>query len=483
MACQAGQQETAIQSLEQAIRLKPDDVEAYYNLGLAFQGLRRFNAAIACYHRALELNPSFAEAWNNLGNVFKKQQKLDSAVACYRRTIELRPNDAQPHSNLGHALQELGNLDEAVSYCRRAIKLNPELADAHVNLGQALQKLGELVEAEKHFSKALELDSGCAEAHLNQSMLKLLKGDFERGWTEYEWRWKTGQVPVRQFPQPRWNGESLAENTIMIRAEQGLGDAIQFIRYANAVKALGGTVVVECQKSLVKLLANCPGIDRLVGQGDELPPFDFHAPLLSLPGVFKTTLDTIPAKVPYVFADPALVDEWREKLSGIDGFRIGINWHGRGGQGSFRLRDIPLDHFAALTNIRGVRLISLQKGDGREELKGAAGRLPIVDLGEDVDGAHGPFLDTAAIMKNVDLVITSDTAIPHLAGALGVPVWLALPSVADWRWLLERSDSPWYPTMRLFRQKKAGDWAGVFEEIVAALRDLISVRQNRSVAV
>jgi len=228
-------------------------------------------------------------------------------------------------------------------------------------------------------------------------------------------------------------------------------------------------VVVECQKRLAILLANAPGIDQLIPEGQEPPAFDFHAPLLSLPGVFQTVLATIPSTVPYLFADPALIAYWREKLDQVPGFRIGINWHGRVGDPHAARRDIPLEHILPLAQLPGVRLISLQKSAKPNAQTDSRNQLPLVDLGDDVDRTRGAFVDTAAIMMNLDLVISSDTSVVHLAGALGVPVWVLLPSTPDWRWLLDRSDSPWYPTMRLFRQKAPGDWSGVFAEIHQAL--------------
>jgi len=295
-------------------------------------------------------------------------------------------------------------------------------------------------------------------------MIWLLQGDFERGWPEYEWRWNTAEQPPLHFEQPQWMGEPLDGKTILLHAEQGFGDTIQFVRYATFIKNLGATVILECPKPLIPLLASCRAVDRVVEQGELRESYDFHAPLLSLPTVFKTSLTTIPATVPYLFADPRLVDRWREALAGIRGFRIGINWRGRPGRGAYRRRDIPLELFASLAALPGVQLISLQR-EGDVDLASFANRASIVAPGSDIDTANGAFMDTAAIMKNLDLVITSDTSIPHLAGALGVPVWLALPFVPDWRWLLNRSDSPWYPTMRIFRQRSATDWLDVFKQI------------------
>jgi len=255
----------------------------------------------------------------------------------------------------------------------------------------------------------------------------------------------------------------------LLHAEQGLGDTIQFIRYASLVNRMFANVFVEAQKPLLKLLANVSGIDRLIASGVDLPASDFHAPLFSLPAIFKTSVDTIPAKVPYLFADPSIESHWRKRLEQVPGFRIGINWHGRPGKGAFRYRNIPLECFAPLADLPGVQLISLQKGAGRSELIDSKLAQRVLDFGDEIDQDHGAFVDAAAIMKNLDLVIACDTSIPHVAGALGVPVWLALPFAPDWRWLLDRKDSPWYPTMRLFRQTTRGDWTGVFSEIQTAI--------------
>jgi hypothetical protein len=296
----------------------------------------------------------------------------------------------------------------------------------------------------------------------------LASGEFDRGWTEYEWRWKAGQLPKLKYEKPRWNHEPLSRKTILLYAEQGLGDVLQFIRYAPLVKALGARVIVECPKPLARLLTTCPGVDQTIPPGDEPPPFDFHAPLLSLPRLFNTSVATIPSRVPYLSANAELVAYWREKLKTLRGLRVAINWRGRSGQGFFRLRDIPLNHFVSLAPLP-ISLVSLQQGATPQELAEVNARLPIFHPGDDFDQSHGSFMDTAAIMQNVDLVISSDTSLPHLAGALGVTTWIALPFVAGWQWMRERTDSPWYPSVRLFRQKSPEEWSGVFCEIRAAL--------------
>ena len=276
--------------------------------------------------------------------------------------------------------------------------------------------------------------------------------------------------------QPRWDGSPLEGRTILLCYEQGHGDTMQFIRYAEMVKQQGGTVIVECQAPLVRLLAGCAGVDQVIAHGEPRPPFDVHIPLLNLPGVFHTSLETVPAKVPYLAPDPEAVTQWKKKLGRKKGLKIGIAWQGNPDFRKDCFRSIPLTHFGMLAETPGVRLFSLQFGTGREQLAQYVDSWPITDLGDEL----GDFSNTAAIMKNLDLVITSDSAPAHLAGALGLPVWVALTFAPDWRWMAKRADSPWYPTMRLFRQTKHGDWAGVLQEIQAALAELVSPAQKTS---
>jgi len=471
-----GKTDDAIACYRRALELDPNYAEAHSQLGNALSERGKFDEAVANYRRALELRPELVEAYTNLGMSLTEVGQFEEAVACHHQALALQPDFAEVHSNLGGTLQKQGKLEDAAACYRRAVELKPGLAEAHVNLGNAETALGRYADAEGSYRRALTLKADYPDAHTGLAAIKLLRGEFESGWKEYEWRWRCRRMRPRDFRQPVWDGGPLRGKTILLHAEQGLGDTLQFIRYAPLVKAQGGQVVVDVQRPLLKLLAQSRGIDRLMGHGNQLPEFDVHAPLLSLPRIFQTTLETVPATIPYVFAEPWLVAEWREKLAHLNGFRIGINWHGRAGHGEFRNRNIPLEQFGALARLSAVNLISLQKGEGSEELLEARQRAPIVDLGPEFDTAHGAFMDTAAVMKNLDLVITSDTSIPHLAGALGVRVWVALPYAADWRWLLDRSDSPWYPTTRLFRQKRPGDWAGVFDEMETALQNEMARR-------
>jgi Flp pilus assembly protein TadD len=500
LAHQVGRSDVAIEYISQALRLRPDYAEAHSNLGMALAEQEKLTAAVASYQQALRLKPDLAEAHNNLANLFRQQGKLAAAVASYQQALRLKPGYAEAHSNLGVALLEQGKVTEAVACHQQALCFRPDIAEAHTNLGMALAEQGKLAEAvachqqavrlrpnlaEPHnnlgvaladqgrlteaatcYEQALRLKPDYPDAHLNLAYSWFLRGDLEAGWPGYEWRWKRRGAAQPSFRQPLWDGSSLQDQTILLFAEQGLGDTLQFIRYAPIVQQHGGTVIVQCQEPLLRLLATSAGIDRLVPEGAAVPPFDVQAPLLSLPRILRTTLATIPAQVPYLSVDPASSAHWQRQLSGVEGLKVGIAWQGNPEHPRDRRRSVPLLAFAPLAGVPGVRLVSLQKGPGREQLPAMADRLGLLDMADHLQD----FADTAALISHLDLVITVDTAVAHLAGALGIAVWLALPSTPDWRWLRERENSPWYPSMRLFRQSTWGDWPEVFERLTEALR-------------
>ena len=474
---QQGGLDAAAVSLQKALQLRPHFPEAHCNLGTLFLFQGKFECAIECYESALRFQPNLADAHLNLGKAYHELRRYPEAEASSRRAPELSPAHAGAWANLGSALQCLGRLDEALACCQRAVNCEPQSPEAHLNLGNAFLVMGKMPEAVAAFDHALRLRPGFPDAHLGRSLALLLAGDFERGWEEYEWRWQTEKVAKRYFEQPPWDGSPLDGRTILLHAEQGLGDTLQFIRYAPLVRQCGGQVIVECQKALVTLLSRSPGFDQLIGYGSALPHFDVHLPLMSLPRVFRTTLETVPNSVPYIFPDPDLVVRWRKQLSGLQGLKIGVAWQGRPDSiGGYR-RAIPLKCFVPLAHVAGVHLISLQKGFGREQIDDLPDDFPIVNLGSPLD-ENGAFADTAAIMKVLDLVVTADTAIPHLAGALGVPVWLALSTGPAFHWLLARDDSPWYPTMRLFREREMGNFVEVFERMAEQLRDRLEGTQR-----
>jgi hypothetical protein len=321
----------------------------------------------------------------------------------------------------------------------------------------------------------LELQPDLPEARKNRGIARLQAGDFAGGWEDYEWRWQCPELSARRLTQPLWDGSPLEGKAILLHAEQGLGDTLQFIRYAPRVKNRGGRVIVACQRSLIPLLRGCQGIDEIVGLGDPPSAFEVHAPLMSLPRIFNTTLDNVPADVPYIEPDARLVDYWRGELKSIGGFKVGVAWQGSPEFRFDRLRSVPLVNFAPVADLPGVTLISLQKGYGSDQISAIADRPNVLDWSSRLDETSGPFLDTAAVMRSLDLMITSDTATAHLAGAIGVPVWVAIPFSPDWRWLRDRDDNPWYPTMRLFRQQRRGDWEHVFRRMATALAQQIGV--------
>jgi Flp pilus assembly protein TadD len=470
----AGHFEEAIASLREVVRLDPTHAAAHNDLGVLLADRGRCEEAAACFRRALALQPDFVPAHNNLGKALTEQGRAPQAIECFREAIRLDPNYATAYNGLGVALDANGQRDEAMTAYERALAIKPDYADAHNNIGQLLAERGQSAEALARFDRAHQLQPDLASVRNNRSMILLQQGDFSRGWPEYEARLQLPAAPTRPAG-PAWNGEPLGGRTILLYTEQGLGDTLQFIRYAPLVKARGGRVVVRCGKRLLRILGTCPGIDELYGEDDPQPPCDVHAALMSLPGLFHTDAASIPAEVPYLATSAELVEYWRQKLP-AGSLRVGLSWQGSPTyRGDYR-RSIPLAELAPLAAVNGVQFFSLQKGFGVEQL--AAAPFPIEDLGSQVDNGASNLCEAAAVIKNLDLVITCDTAVAHLAGALAAPVWVALSRAADWRWLLDRRDTPWYPTMRLYRQQVLGQWRDVFESIAGDLRELATRRRT-----
>jgi tetratricopeptide (TPR) repeat protein len=474
---QQGKQDEAAANYVRCLELRPNYAEALANLGYIRGEQNKYEEAEALCRRALELNPQYAEVHHNLGNILKDQSKFEEAVPVFQQALRLKPDYLKAHLNLGIALVLQNKPEEAEACMRRALEIEPDNFEVINSLGATLSAQGRLREAIACYQQALRLYPDFAEAHWNLALASLLLGDFELGWSEFEWRWKCPRTkPWFAFEQPQWDGSSLAGKIIVLQEEQGLGDILHFVRYAALAKKQDATVILHCPRKMTRILASCRGVDRVVGRGEPLPLHHYYAPLLSLPRLFKTNLETIPGEVPYLFADPGLVAYWRQELAAIRGFRIGIVWQGNPSHPWDRPRSIPLAAFEPLARVPGVRLISLQKGPGTEQIAALADRIPMVSFGSQVDEASGAFMDSAAIMKNLDLVVTADTSAAHLAGALGVPVWVAIFTTPDWRWLMDREDSPWYPTMRLFRQTRLGDWAELFERMAKALEQLVASR-------
>jgi len=465
----AGRLEEAIAAYRQALRINPDFPHACNNLGIALGERGQLDEAIAVYRSALQIRPGFAEIHNNMGNALREQGKFGEAVVACRSALELQPDFPEAHNNLAAAHAGLGQIDEAIAAYRRALELKPQYPEAHNNLGAALAEHGRLAEAVAAYRRALELKPLYAEAHYNLGVALLAQGDFLRGWEECEWRWKFKDAasPPRAFTQLPWDGSPLEGRTLLLHAEQGFGDAIQFIRYLPLAAQRGGKIILECPPELQRLFQTMASDLPIVARGGTLPAFDAHCPLLSLPRVFSTDLSNIPGTVPYLRADPAAAATWRERLDGHgSSLKVGLVWASSPSFKHDRKRSLRLASLAPLADVPAVQFYSLQKGAAAAEASAPPTGMELIDLAEELKD----FADTAALVANLDLVIAVDTSVAHLAGAMGKPVWTLLSFIPDWRWLLDRSDTPWYPTMRLFRQPRLTDWAPVIADLVAQLQ-------------
>ena len=437
----------------------------------------RLEDAVLGYGRALSLNPRMADAYNNLGVALRAQKKFRAAAAAYHRSLAYRPDNAGVYSNLGNALRDANLMDESIAAHRRAVELTGGSVESRYNLALALRDAGDLERAMAGFDEVLSLQPDHIDCHWDRALALLVTGDLKWGFEEYEWRWKLDRSPPRQYPQPRWDGTALKGRTLLVHQEQGFGDMLQFVRYLPILKASypNSTVILECQPELARLFSGLRGADRVVVQGGTLPPFDVHIPLLSLPRIFSTTLETIPAQVPYL-APP----EMHSILvpGPADQLKVGLVWAGKPSHRNDRNRSVSFERFLPLLGVGDVSFFSLQKGEPARDREAMACDALIGDLG----GRFQDFADTAAAIAQLDLVIGVDTAVVHLAGALGKPAWVLVPFSPDWRWLLDRVDSPWYPSLRLFRQSRPGEWDDVFVRVREALAEASRNRRRAASA-
>jgi tetratricopeptide (TPR) repeat protein len=463
-----GKLEEAEEHCRSAIRLKPDYAEAYTNLGNILCSRDRLDEGKVLFERAIELQPNRSDAHINLGNVFRKQMKFAEAVSSYERALALTPQSAEGHNNLGGVLEDQDLLDDAVCHLARAIELRADYADAYNNLGNVLRRRKQYELARKSYDRGLTFDPNHTEILWNRSLLDLQLGDFDNGFRGYEVRHRRRTNRPRSFPEPLWHGQVLNGARILLHSEQGLGDAIQFLRYVPLVRAAGGRVILAIPRALQRLALQMPEIDDLKVTGESLPQFDLHCPLMSLPLAFRTTVESIPAEVPYMRVPPEALNH-ADAIDWVGGMlRVGLVWSGNPEHCENKRRSIPLKCLSPLFQVRGVRFYSLQIGEPGSGIVD----FPMIDLQPSIRD----LADTAAIMNHLDLVITVDTAVAHLAGALARPTWVLLAYAADWRWLTDRQDSPWYRTVRLFRQTSLGNWDSVVEQVQDALTTVATQR-------
>lgn len=476
---QTGDVAGAVAALCAALNLDPGSAATWLHLGVVLKSGGNLAGAAEAHRRAIALEPGWVEAHFNLSGLLQALGHAGEALDACGRALELRPDWAAAHNRLGALLQGLGRDDEALEAFRRAAGADPSWHLPHHNLGQVTMQSSP-GEAIAHFRDAIERAPGFAPAHLDLGVQLLASGDFAEGWRELEWRFADGgRTPGRPgFDAPVWDGSPLAGQTVMVWIEQGLGDHIQFARYARAIQNRGGRVWLQTPEPLLRLYSTLDGVDRIISQDDaeDFGGFDFQIPIVSLPRIFGTTLDSVPAPVPYLSVPAAEVAACRASLPPAEErLRIGIVWASRPGGPAGERRDCGVEEFAALGRLAGVALYSLQFG----ERAGDLAVHPEVGV-TDLSGVIGDFATTAGFVQAMDLVITVDTAMAHLAGALGQRVWTLLSEPADWRWLTGRDDSPWYPTMTLFRQRRPGDWSGVFAAVEEALGQELSSLSSRA---
>ena len=463
--------EEALESYDRALALRADIPEVLSNRGLTLHELKRFDEALASYDRALMLRKGYAEALSNRGVTLRELKRFDEALTSYDHALRVRPNFAKVLSNRGNTLHEMQQFEEALASFDRALGVEPDYAEAFSNRGVTLHELKRFDEALASFADALRLRPNYADAHYNEALCRMLVGDFERGWSKCEWRWDAPEARKlrRHFAQPLWLGsDDIADKTILLHGEQGFGDMIQFCRYAPLVRGRAARVILEIPEPLHRLMTTLAGDIQLVTRGGPLPSFDVHCPLLSLPLAFRTRLETIPSPSPYLHASQQSAASWSARLGPRHRPRIGLVWSGRPTHRNDHNRSLRLGSLTPLLDFDAT-FVSLQQEVRSNDVPALNSLSNLVHFGDELRN----FSDTAALLSNLDLVISVDTSVAHLAGALAKPVWLLLPFIPDWRWLLDRDDSPWYPTVRLFRQDHTRTWDSVITRVRDALNDFV----------
>lgn len=468
----SGAHEKAIEELRKAIRLSPGQERYRYELGVSLQALRELPAAAAVYRGCLDINPSMTDAWSNLGIVLSESGDTRGAISCFLQVVKLKPTCTEGYFNAGVCFASIWEHLKAVEHLSKAIALRPSLVAAHLWRGKSLYVMGDIRGAIESYQKVLQYNPAAAEAHWGISLANLMLGEYAIGWKEYEWRWKWDKFPSvrRKFSQPQWKGKPLKGRTILLHSEQGFGDTLQFVRYVPLVAEAGGRIILEVPSPLHELLQGYPGVGECVRERDSLPNFEVHCPLMSLPLIFGTTMECIPETSLSV---SGCVMEPSKQLLSSDGLRVGLVWAGGRGHQWDRQRSLELKQFVSLWKVSdSVQFVSLQKGPASAQLSEAQESLAITD---GVDTAKN-FADTARVIAKLDLIITVDTAVAHLAGSMKKPVWILIPGTPDWRWGLKEETTPWYPTARLFRATNEGGWTGLMERVTKELKTLCGVR-------
>ncbi|MEX0271461.1 tetratricopeptide repeat protein [Leptolyngbyaceae cyanobacterium UHCC 1019] len=470
ICCQQGNLEQGIVLYRQALAIRPEHREARENLNLALwkQGKRLMDEAIANFNLIINFAPTNVQAHNVLASIHLEQGQYEPAIALYQQSLAIDPSNIAALHGIGSALQLQGKSNFSVHFYQQALDLQPDHLDSLIGLSKVLLDQGNLAEALSVINRVLALSPNHAIARYNRALMLIQQGNFQEGFAEYEWRFKTGEFPPCPFKQPVWDGKPLAGRTLLLHAEQGLGDTLQFIRYAAIATQSGGRVIFTCHRPLIRLLSTLPGIEELIPMGLPLPAFDVYAPLLSLPTILGTTLETVPQSVPYIDLPAA---NWQLPIAATSSnksspaFKVGIVWAGGNLYKQNYRRSLSLKQFEPIVNVPNIAFYSLQKGIPQIEIAELGWESRLHDLNSHLTD----MADTATAIAQLDLVITVDTSVAHLAGALGKPVWLLLSHVADWRWLSDRNDTPWYPTMRLFRQHQPGDWHTLMQKVAGEL--------------
>lgn len=476
-----GESKKALQCFNKVLRLEPNNAEVHYNRAVILQSQHLSKDALQGYEKAIEINPEYAPAYLNIGMQYKILDQPNKSIINFKKAIEINHNYLEAHINLGNVLKEQGNFPQAIENYSSAIRINPNSSHSYNNLGATLHKIGELKKANINFNKAIEINPDYVNAHFNLGLLHLLQGDFKNGWKEYEYRYrKTNYTyPAKlDISKPKWDGSSLKEKTLLIYHEQGLGDTIQFSRYISDINRNNGSIIFIIQDTLADLYRHRDSgwdqyIDQIISTNEHIPDYDFHISLMSLPYILNIDVKHISNQdAPYIKVPQKDVEKWKIKINNEckkNTLRVGISWQGSPTNINDRNRSIELQHFLDILNIENVKFFSLQKNTGQKQIVKNSLSQKIVDWSNDFN----QFTDTSALIQNLDLVISVDTSIAHISGSMGKPTWVLLEKIPDFRWMLDRKDSPWYPAIKLFRQQNQGDWQTVISEVKKELENLI----------